>query len=72
MRLNHPIGEELLDEINTQFADILVKGSFTLSGPLPEEKDDPDLAELPRLVSHFNRQSLGRLRQLIDHLNRAG
>jgi hypothetical protein len=28
------------------------------------------LASLPRLVFRFNRRSLGRLRQLIDVLNR--
>jgi len=70
LRLNRPLDERLLDEINTQFADILTGGRFTQSGPLPEEKDEPDLAELPRLIFPFNRRALGRLRQLIDYLNR--
>jgi hypothetical protein len=70
LRLNGPIGEELLDGINAHFADILVRGRFTLGGPLSEEKDDPALASLPRLIFHFDRRSLGRLRQLIDCLNR--
>ena len=37
--------------------------------PRPEEADEPELAELPRLMLHFNRRSLGRLRQLVDALN---
>ena len=45
-------------------------GEFVVSGPLAEEKDEPDLADFPRLVFRFNRRSLGRLRQLIDALNR--
>ena len=53
-----------------EFADILTGGEFAVGGPLPEEKDEPDLADLPRLVFRFNRRSLGRLRQLIDALNR--
>lgn len=70
LRLNRSLDEELLEEINVRFADILSGGSFTQRGPLPEEKDEPDLAHLPRLVFRFNRQALGRLRQLIDCVNR--
>ncbi len=69
-RLASPPSEALLDRINTDFADILTEGQFTLGGPLPEEKDEPDLAALPRLIFRFNRREYGRLRQLIDCLNR--
>jgi hypothetical protein len=68
-RLTSPISEELLDAINAEFADILVEGKFTVSGPLPEEQDEPDLEKHTRLVMRFNRRDLGRLRQLIDALN---
>ena len=70
LRLNEPPGDELLEEINTQFADILANGQFTTGGPLPEEKDEPDLAAKTRLIFPFNRRDFGRLRQLIDCLNR--
>lgn len=70
LRLNRPLGEELLDGINTHFADILAHGRFTQGGPLSEEKDEPELADLPRMVFQFNRRDHGRLRQLIDCLNR--
>lgn len=69
-RLHNQISEELVDEINANFSDILVDGQFTLSGPLRDERDEPALVALPRLVFHFNRRSLGRLRQLIDCINR--
>ncbi len=71
-RLNNPLDPTTLDHINSQFADILIDGQFIQGEPLPEEKDEPDLVELPRLVFHFNRRDLGRLRQLIDQLNRSG
>jgi hypothetical protein len=70
LRLKEAPGEALLAEINARFGDILSGGQFTASGPLPEEKDEPDLAAYARLVFRFNRRSLGRLRQLIDALNR--
>ncbi|MCC7083449.1 MAG: TIGR00730 family Rossman fold protein [Pirellulales bacterium] len=70
IRLHDPISDRLLKEINERFGDIIVDGQFTLSGPLREERDEPALVALPRLVFHFNRRSLGRLRQLIDCLNR--
>ncbi|MEX0675483.1 MAG: TIGR00730 family Rossman fold protein [Pirellulales bacterium] len=70
LRLKEPPGEAFLAEINARFGDILNGGCFTTGGPLPEEKDEPDLAAYPRLVFRFNRRSLGRLRQLIDAVNR--
>lgn len=69
MRLKQRLSDEALDEVNTRFADILTNGQIVQRELLPEERDEPDLAELPRLAFHFNRRSLGRLRQLIDHLN---
>lgn len=70
LRINVPPNEETLARINAEFADLLVEGKFTVSGPLAEEQDEPDLSKLSRLVMRFNRRGLGRLRQLIDFLNR--
>jgi len=70
LRLKEAPSEELLADVNAEFSDILNGGEFTLGPALPEEKDEPDLAEYVRLVFRFNRRSLGRLRQLIDALNR--
>ncbi len=71
-RLNHPLDQALLEQINDSFGDLLTEGRFRQQGPLPEERDQPDLANLPRLVFPFNRRTFGRLRQLIDFLNRHG
>jgi uncharacterized protein (TIGR00730 family) len=69
MRLHRRPGEALLESINTNFADILVSGRFQVGEALAEEHDDPDLADLPRLIFQFNRRNYGRLRQLIDCIN---
>ena len=58
-----------LAEIKENFSDILVDGSFTQCSALPEETGEPALADLPRLVFHFDRHALGRLRKLIDVIN---
>lgn len=68
-RLREAPSAELLAAINTEFADILTSGEFTVGGPLAGE-DEPELADMPRLIFRFNRRSLGRLRQLVDVLNR--
>jgi hypothetical protein len=68
-RLKEAPSAAKVDSINLEFSDILSAGRFEIGGPLPEERDEPTLAHLPRLVFRFNRRSLGRLRQLIDFLN---
>jgi uncharacterized protein (TIGR00730 family) len=69
LRLQRRPGPELTDRLNSDFRDILLDGTFELSGPLAEETADNHLADLPRLVFHFDRKGLGRLRQLIDTIN---
>lgn len=70
-RLNHPLPDWLLKDINRDFADLLSEGAFESGGALPEERNESDLIHLPRLLFWFNRKNLGRLRQLINTLNRA-
>ncbi len=69
-RMRHLPTPGQLAGINAHFADILAEGVFeTHQGPLEEERDDKELADMARLVFRFNRRSLGKLRLLIDHLN---
>jgi uncharacterized protein (TIGR00730 family) len=70
VRVRQSITPEQLEGINVQFADLLERGAFEARiEPLPEELDEPELKEFPRLVFQSNRKSASRLRQLIDHLN---
>ncbi|MGD0654688.1 MAG: TIGR00730 family Rossman fold protein [Thermoguttaceae bacterium] len=69
VRLQRRPGEALLETINTNFADILLEGRFRVGEALAEEHDDPELADLPRLIFQFDRRNYGRLRQLIDCIN---
>ncbi|WP_153558970.1 LOG family protein [Roseimaritima sediminicola] len=69
LRLKTPLSDALLEQINSRFSDILVEGRFEQRDALPEESSEPELADLPRLVFHFDRRALGRLRMLIDFIN---
>jgi hypothetical protein len=69
-RLQQMPSKELIEELNDTFRDILIDGQFAASEPLPEEHEEVHLAALPRLVFHFDRRHCGRLRQLIDRINR--
>jgi uncharacterized protein (TIGR00730 family) len=72
LRLTRRLSEPLLERIRTEFADIVKGGTFVQSGALPAETGDAHLAELPRLRFRFDRHHLGRLRMLIDTINREG
>jgi uncharacterized protein (TIGR00730 family) len=69
MRLQTHISPEQVAGLHETFGDLLSEGTFELRGPLPEELDEPDLRDLPRVTFTSNRRSASRLRQLIDHLN---
>jgi uncharacterized protein (TIGR00730 family) len=69
VRLKRDPGAEWLEEIAFRFPDLLDEGEFRISGALPEEENEPELAEMPRLVFRFNRRDFGRLRLLIDAVN---
>jgi len=69
LRLRHQISASLLTELNRHFGDMLTQGKIVQSSALPEEQNEPELGHLPRLILHFDRRSLGQLRQLIDCVN---
>ena len=72
VRLNSMLPAELVARLNTDFADILEEGAFEVAGALPEEDGEPETAHLPRLIFRFNRMRFGRLRMMIDEINRSG
>jgi uncharacterized protein (TIGR00730 family) len=73
LRLQQRLSDKLLTRIRKEFADMVVgAGTFEQTDALPAEANDLKLAALPRLVFHFDRKSLGRLRMLINVINRDG
>lgn len=71
-RLNQPLSPGCVDDLSSRYQSILVGDRFRQSGPLPEENDEPDLADKPRLIFQFDRRSHGQLRRLINDINCQG
>lgn len=70
IRLSSPMSEKKVKELRDRFSDILrPKGKMVLSGPLPEESNEPETSTLSRLIIDFKRENFGRLRELIDVIN---
>lgn len=69
IRIRKPLAPGTLAALNADFRDLLAEGSISQGKGLPEEADEPRIADLPRIVFRFNSGNHGRLRQLIDRLN---
>jgi uncharacterized protein (TIGR00730 family) len=70
VRLNEPLDDERINRLREEFSALLVpNGQIVHSGPLPEEANERQLQDLPRLVIDFNRRDFARLRHLIDAIN---
>ena len=69
LRLRQAPAPEDLDRLNRDFADLLEHGAFEVISPTPAEVRDDDALECERLA-FYPRHAYGRIRQLIDELNR--
>lgn len=69
IRLRRAPDARQLEKLAREFADINVDGDFRVSAALNIERDEPAIAQLPRLMFRFNRRDHGRLRMLIDFIN---
>jgi uncharacterized protein (TIGR00730 family) len=70
IRLNHAPTESAIRAMNEDFADIIVGPEIKRIDPTADEVEDDDHVDLHRIGFGFNRRDYGRLRQLIDILNR--
>lgn len=69
IRVKHRPSPTAIAAMNEDFADIVTGPPITSTEALPEEREDDDFVELPRIALGFDRKSYGRLRELIDRLN---
>jgi uncharacterized protein (TIGR00730 family) len=70
IRLQKQLSPEAIDQLNREFADLLVTAPIRASRALRQEKNEPDILYLPRLVCGPHRRNYGRLRQLVDAINK--
>lgn len=69
IRLKRKLSDKELTMLNERFADVLKEGTIEQTAAQPAEHQESHLIDMPRLKLMFNRQRLGRLRQLIDVIN---
>lgn len=69
IRLKHAPSASGIEGLNEDFADIISGEKVHAIEPLPEERDDNDALQYPRIAFGFDRRQYGRLRQFIDVLN---
>jgi uncharacterized protein (TIGR00730 family) len=69
IRLKHAPTDSAMQGMNEDFADIIVGPEIHQIEATPDELENDDHVDLPRIAFGFNRRDYGRLRQLIDVLN---
>jgi uncharacterized protein (TIGR00730 family) len=69
LRMQRQLSAAAIAQMNRNFKDILLQGEIEQTAALPEEKNEPELAAMPRLVLVPNQRQYGRIRQLIDAVN---
>jgi hypothetical protein len=70
IRLNKLLSPDNLITLEEEFSEILdLDSHLELTSALPEEQDQPDLIDLPRLVFKFNRRNYGLLKAFLRRIN---
>lgn len=69
IRMNHPLNEPALEQMQTTFADLCLSDRFHQHAYNGEEHNEPEFSHLTRLSFAFNARDNGRLRELIDFIN---
>jgi uncharacterized protein (TIGR00730 family) len=70
IRLQRKLSDEKIDHLKKEFLSILhPPGEIFQRDAFPQEANEPELAQLPRLCLNFNRIHFGFLRLLIDRVN---
>lgn len=69
IRIAQRLAPNAIVDLNKQFADLLRQGEIVQGTALRQEKNEPELWQLPRLILTPHRRNFGRFRQLIDAIN---
>jgi uncharacterized protein (TIGR00730 family) len=72
LRLEHELSDDVVHALADEFADLVKKGTVEKTRVLPEEANEPELMDKPRLVFALNRQSPSRLYEMVLRINEVG
>ena len=70
IRLTVEPSDDYVEKLNDEFSGLLASGRIEKSVAHKFEHNEHHIRDLPRLKLKFNRRNLGRLRQLINRINR--
>ncbi|HEX8295810.1 MAG TPA: TIGR00730 family Rossman fold protein [Chthoniobacteraceae bacterium] len=71
VRLTTRLTADAVTKLNAEFTDILQTGEIVQTTALPQEANEPELAQYPRLVFQPHQRNFGRLRILVNAINAA-
>jgi uncharacterized protein (TIGR00730 family) len=71
IRLQEQLTPRAIARLNELFSDLFETAPVRATAALKQEKNEPELFRLPRLVASPHRRNFGRLRALIDAVNEA-
>ena len=69
IRLQHKPSQSSIDALTEDFSDIITAGKIRIIEATPEEREDNQHVDLPRICFEFNKRDYGKLRNMIDALN---
>lgn len=69
IRIKKPLTDQAIKKINDKFSNFFHDGKLQPSTALPEEDNEPEIKDLPRLVFKWTKKDFGMLRHLIDFIN---
>ena len=69
IRLNHRLSDSAVALLNDEFTDLVRRGKIVQGQAMRQEKNEPEIWDLPRLFLTPFRHTFGRFRQLIDAIN---
>ena len=72
IRLEKELLKEQIGQLNDSFGDLLASGEIGKSAALRQEADEPELMSKPRISFRNNKQSPGRLNEMILAINQMG
>lgn len=72
IRLEKELADEQVELLNDEFSGIVDRGRIEKSGMLPEEANEPEIADKPRLVFNYNQMNAARLNQMFLRINEMG
>ena len=71
VRLMKRLEDKEVERIARDYSDLVSTGTMTQGSALKAEKNEPDLLELPRLTFRHRKGDFGRMREMIDAVNKA-